>query len=101
MTPYENPLAINGLPGRWPALPRTRTEELRRGPGIRPHLTARLVLAAVLETAVLLGTVQVLAGIGHEAQAGWAPTPGGVAPAAPRPLQAPLVPASLIDCVEG
>lgn len=81
MTPYENPLAINGLPGRAPAEPRTCTEEPQRGPCTRPHLTARLVLAAVLETAVLLGTFQVLAGIGLEAQAGWAPTPGGVAPA--------------------
>ena len=81
MTPYQNPLAINGLPGRWPELPRTCTEEPRRGPGTRPNLTARLVLAAVLETVVLLGTFEVLSGIGQEAQAGWAPTAGGVAPA--------------------
>lgn len=91
MTPYVNPLAINGLAGRWPALTRQDAVGRRSGPGTRPwRLTARVFLVVVLEAVVLLGTIEVVAGIGQEAQAGWAPTPGGVAPAGRTQLQAPL-----------
>lgn len=91
MTPYMNPLAINGLPGRWPALPTLDAVGPRTGLGVRrQRLTARALLAVALEALVLLGTFQAFAGIGQEAQAGWAPTPGGVAPAGRAPLHAPL-----------
>jgi hypothetical protein len=84
MTPYMNPLAINGLAGRWPALPKRDAVGPRSRLGVRPQrLTARLLVVVAFEALVLLGTFQVMAGIGQEAQAGWAPTPGGVAPAAP------------------
>jgi hypothetical protein len=90
MTLQTNHLATNRLADGWPALlgrdavrPRTRLFARPR------RLTARLLLAVALEAVVLLGTVQVIAGIGHEAQAGWVPTPGGVAPAGPAPLPAP------------
>lgn len=92
MTPYLNPLAINGLPGHWPALPGRGAARPRSGVRLRRRRrTVRLLLTVALEAVVLLGTFQVIAGIGHQGQAGWAPTPGGVAPAGQAPLQAPLL----------
>jgi hypothetical protein len=87
MTLYTNHLTPGQLSGPWlDGLRRGPVERRARSAATPLRITARLVLAVVLEAVVLLATLQVVVGVGYGGQAGWQPTPGG---ASPEPLAAP------------